>query len=86
MTFMDHKKIEILCNVSQREMVSLCSEQILKPEEIDRLWWNLLPDTLSDKQKKAKVGNMLTKIREEGVIINKTQGNSSMWSLVKSKK
>ena len=26
MTFMDHKKIEILCNVSQREMVSLCSE------------------------------------------------------------
>ena len=65
---------------------ALEDHQSLSREEIDRLWWNLLPDTLSDKQKKAKVGNMLTKIREEGVIINKTQGNSSMWSLVKSKK
>ena len=65
---------------------ALEDHQSLSREEIDRLWWNLLPDTLSDKQKKAKVGNMLTKMREEGVIINKTQGNSSMWSLVKSKK
>ena len=65
---------------------ALEDHQSLSRDEVDRLWWNLLPDTLSDKQKKAKVGNMLTKIREEGVIINKTQGNSSMWSLVKSKK
>ena len=57
----------------------------LSREEIDKLWWNLLPDTLSDKQKKSRVGNMLTKMREEGAIKNSTVGNSSIWSLVKSK-
>ena len=77
---LDFKKCKALL------LEALEDHQSLSREEIDRLWWNLLPDTLSDKQKKAKVGNMLTKIREEGVIINKTQGNSSMWSLVKSKK
>ncbi len=77
---LDFKKCKALL------LEALEDHQSLSREEIDRLWWNLLPDTLSDKQKKTKVGNMLTKIREEGVIINKTQGNSSMWSLVKSKK
>lgn len=57
----------------------------LSREEIDKLWWNLLPDTLSDKQKKSRVGNMLTKMREEGAIVNNTVGNSSIWSLVKIK-
>lgn len=56
----------------------------LSREEIDKLWWNLLPDALSDKQKKAKVGNMLTKMREEGDIVNTTVGNSSIWSLLKT--
>ena len=80
-----HKGLEFKkCKTLLLEVLE--DHQSLSREEIDRLWWDLLPDTLSDKQKKAKVGNMLTKIREEGVIINKTQGNSSMWSLVKLKK
>ena len=58
----------------------------LSREEIDKLWWNLLPDALSDKQKKSKVGNILTKMREEGVIVNETTGNVSIWSLVKLQK
>ena len=54
-----------------------------KAEDIDKLWWNLLSDVLSDKQKKAKVGNMLTKMREERIIVNETKGNVSVWSLLK---
>lgn len=44
---------------------ALEDHKFLTREEIDKLWWNLLSDVLSDKQKKAKVGNMLTKMREE---------------------
>lgn len=65
-------------------MEALEDHHTLSREEIDKLWWNLLPDALSDKQKKAKVGNMLTKRREEGAIVNKTLGNVSIWSLGKS--
>ena len=43
----------------------------------------LLSDVLSDKQKKTKVGNMLTKMREERIIVNETKGNVSVWSLLK---
>ncbi len=67
-------------------MEALEDHHTLSREEIDKLWWNLLPDTLSDKQKKAKVGNMLTKMRGEGDIVNTTVGNSSIWSLLKIEK
>ena len=79
-----HKGLEFKrCKALLQE--ALEDHQYLSREEIDKLWWNLLPDTLSDKQKKSKVGNMLTKMREEGVIVNKTVGNVSIWSLVKTK-
>ena len=48
----------------------LGKHSLLTREEIDKLWWNLLSDVLSDKQKKAKVGNMLTKMREESGHVN----------------
>jgi ATP-dependent DNA helicase RecG len=65
---------------------ALEDHKFLTREEIDKLWWNLLSDVLSDKQKKAKVGNMLTKMREERIIVNETKGNVSVWSLLKTKK
>lgn len=65
---------------------ALEDHKFLTREEIDKLWWNLLADVLSDKQKKAKVGNMLTKMREERIIVNETKGNVSVWSLLKTKK
>ena len=34
----------------------------------------------------AKVGNMLNMMREEGIIVNETKGNISVWSLLKTKK
>ena len=65
---------------------ALEDHKFLTREEIDKLWWNLLSDVLSDKQKKAKVGNMLTKMREERIIVNETRGNISVWSLLRTKK
>ena len=62
---------------------ALEDHKFLTREDIDKLWWNLLSDVLSDKQKKAKVGNMLTKMREERIIVNETKGNVSVWSLLK---
>lgn len=74
---LEYKKCKALLQAALED------HKYLTREEIDKLWWNLLSDILTDKQKKAKVGNMLTKMREEGIIINKTKGNVSIWSLLK---
>ena len=49
--------------------------------EIDKLLWNALSDQLSEKQKKKKIGNLLTKLKEKGAILNETKGNVSEWRL-----
>ena len=41
---------------------------------------------LDDKQKKSKIGNILTNLRKRNLIENETMGNISKWSLVKSEK
>ena len=80
-----HKGLEYKkCNSLLQE--ALEDHKFLTRGEIDKLWWNLLSDVLSDKQKKAKVGNMLTKMRDESFIVNETKGNISVWSLLKTKK
>lgn len=56
----------------------------LSRSEIDNLLWNVVSDQLDDSQKKSKIGNLLRKLRADGVIINKTAGNNSEWSLVNS--
>lgn len=58
----------------------------LSRDDIDKLWWNVISDVLSDKQKKTRIGNMLTKIRTEGYITNETKGNLSIWSLLNNPK
>ena len=63
---------------------SLKNHGKLSRNEIDNLLWNVVSDLLDDSQKKSKIGNILRKLRTEGVIINKTIGNSSEWSLVNS--
>ena len=78
--FWEYKKCKALLQDALED------HKFLTREEIDKLWWNLLSDVLSDKQKKAKVGNMLTKMREERIIVNETKGNVSVWSLLKTKK
>lgn len=59
---------------------------ILSRTEIDALLWNVVSDQLDDKQKKSKIGNILTNLRKRNLIENKTLGNISKWSLVKTEK
>lgn len=56
----------------------------LTKREIVKLLWDMLSDQLTDKQKENKVDNILRKLRLEQKIKNTTQGNKSVWSLVKS--
>ena len=53
----------------------------LTRQEIDRLLWPVLSDQLDDTQKKAKIGNLLTKLRIKGILSNITTGNNSVWSI-----
>ena len=59
---------------------------ILSRTEIDALLWNVVSDQLDDKQKKSKIGNILTNLRKRNLIENETMGNISKWSLVKTEK
>lgn len=63
---------------------SLKDHGSLSKKEIEMLLWDVLSDQLDDKQKKTKVYNILRKLRESGKVVNKTIGNKSLWSLVKS--
>ena len=42
-----------------------------------------ISDQLDDTQKKTKIGNILRKLRKDGIMQNETKGNVSNWSLVK---
>jgi ATP-dependent DNA helicase RecG len=56
---------------------------VLSRGEIDKLLWNVISDQLDDTQKKTKIGNILRKLRKDGIMQNETKGNVSNWSLVK---
>ena len=60
---------------------SLKEHTVLNRAEIDELLWNALSDQLSYTQKKTKIGNLLTKLKEKGVILNDTKGPISKWKL-----
>lgn len=53
----------------------------LTRQDIDILLWPVLSDQLNDAQKKAKIGNLLTKLRKKGILSNVTKGNNSIWSI-----
>jgi ATP-dependent DNA helicase RecG len=74
---LDEKKCEAFL------LDSLKDHETLTKREIVNLLWNVLSDKLSDKQKENKVDNILRKLRAEQKIKNNTQGNKSIWSLVK---
>ena len=63
---------------------ALRDHKSLTREEIDKPWWKLLSDVLTEKQKKTKIGNMLTKMKNESLITNQTVGNISIWSLLET--
>ena len=58
---------------------ALRDHKSLTRKEIDQLLWKLLPDVLSDTQKKSKITNLLTKLRKLGKIKNAANGTHSDW-------
>ena len=71
------KKCEALLTASLQDHHSLTKQEIV------RLFWDVLPDQLDDKQKKYKIDNMLRKMRKDGIITSISAGNKSVFSLVK---
>ena len=62
---------------------SLKDHGALTRGEIDKLLWNVISDQLDDTPEKTKIGKILRKLRNDGIIQNETKGNVSNWSLVK---
>ena len=51
--------------------------------DIDDLLWNKLPEWMSEKQKKGKIGNLISEMRMNGKIQNLGSFNKPVWSLKK---
>lgn len=51
--------------------------------DIDDLLWNKLPEWMSEKQKKNKIGNLISELRMSGKIQNLGSFNKPIWSLKK---
>ena len=49
--------------------------------DIDRLLWDKLPDWMTDNQRKMKIGNTLTEMRESGIIRNRGTRSQPCWIL-----
>jgi ATP-dependent DNA helicase RecG len=50
-------------------------------KDIDALLWDKLSDALDDKQKRNKIGNLLSNLRAKGVIFNAASKTSPKWEL-----
>ena len=48
-------------------------------KEIDELLWNVLPEWMSDKQKKIRVNHLLTELSSKGKIINSGSRGRPKW-------
>lgn len=53
----------------------------LNRSEVDELLWMKLPDWMSEKQKKTKVGNLLSELRINNTICNIGTFTNPKWSL-----
>lgn len=51
-------------------------------KDIDELLWNKLPEWMDDKQRKAKVGNLLSELRGHGKIVNLGSDGQPSWALL----
>ena len=55
----------------------------LSRKDIDELLWNKLPDWMDLKQKKSKVGNLISELRKAGTISNQGTFKEPKWVLLK---
>lgn len=49
-------------------MKALNDHKVLSRKQINELLWNKLPIDYTDDQRERKIGNLLTKLRKNGVI------------------
>uniref|UniRef100_A0ABX1PKG5 Transcriptional regulator n=3 Tax=Aromatoleum TaxID=551759 RepID=A0ABX1PKG5_9RHOO len=54
----------------------------LTRKDIDELLWNKLPDWMDDKQRKNKVGNLISELRRQNRIVNRGSDAQPSWALV----
>ena len=54
----------------------------LSRKDIDELLWNKLPDWMNEKQKKNKVGNLISELRINNKIRNADIPSRSKWVLI----
>lgn len=69
--------LDLICKAT-REHGSLARK------DIDELLWNKLPDWMDDKQRKIKVGNLITELRKKQRIVNQGSDTRPVWVLVRS--
>jgi ATP-dependent DNA helicase RecG len=50
-------------------------------KDIDELLWNKLPDWMTEKQRKIKVQNLISELREKNMIVNQGSDSKSSWVL-----
>lgn len=60
---------------------SLKQHKSLTRSDIDNLLWKKLPDYMSDKQKKTKIGNLITELRKKERIVNRGIYSKPQWHL-----
>lgn len=60
---------------------ALAEHHSLSKQEITKLLWKKLPDILNEDQKRSKIGNLLTKLRKQDKIVNRSRGIYSEWYL-----
>jgi len=58
---------------------SIKQHKSLKRSDVDELLWNKLPDWMDDTQRKNKIKNLLSELRNKGLIKNKGTFKESKW-------
>ena len=58
----------------------------LTRKDIDELLWNKLPDWMDDKQRKNKVGNLISELRRNNKMTNRGSDAQPSWALVNARR
>ncbi|SJN33397.1 putative transcriptional regulator [Sphingobacterium faecium PCAi_F2.5] len=61
---------------------ALSQHSTMSRKDIDELLWNKLPEWMTDDQRKRKVNNLITELKNHNKIVNKGSFKYSMWELV----
>jgi hypothetical protein len=61
----------------------LKEHKFLERVDIDKILWDNLPAWMTEKQKKSKIANLLTELRQNGEIQNIGTDYKSKWVILK---